>query len=62
MSEFVVFVSWSRTSSHQAADVFREWLPDALPGVKPWVSSEDITKGTSWFRAISDQLPAAGLA
>ena len=56
MAEFEIFISWSKSSSHQAAEAFQEWLPEALPGVKPWVSSEDITKGTPWFSAISDQL------
>jgi hypothetical protein len=56
VADFEIFVSWSRPSSRQAAEAFKDWLPEALPGVKPWMSSEDITKGTSWFKAISDQL------
>src|SRR5262249_20911444 len=60
MPEFEVFVSWSRPGSHQAALAFQEWLPEAVPGVKPWVSSGDISKGAAWFSEISKQLRRSG--
>ena len=47
-----IFVSWSGRESHAAARTLREWLPQVLPFVRPWVSSEDIRKGTRW----SDEL------
>ena len=56
MADLEVFVSWSRPGSHQTALAFVDWLPLVLPGVKPWLSSEDITKGTPWFASISEQL------
>ncbi|WP_420636398.1 toll/interleukin-1 receptor domain-containing protein [Candidatus Palauibacter sp.] len=47
-----IFVSWAGRDSHAAARILREWLPEVLPFVRPWVSSEDIRKGTRW----SDEL------
>jgi hypothetical protein len=56
MPDLEIFLSWSRPVSHQAAQAFADWLPDVLPGSKPWLSSEDITKGTPWFSSLSAQL------
>lgn len=56
MSPPEIFLSWSKSISHAAAKAFRELLPAVLGDVKPWVSSEDIRKGTGWFGSISDQL------
>jgi len=56
MSELEVFLSWSRSASHEVAKVFKDWLPVVLAGTRPWMSSEDIAKGTPWFVSISAQL------
>ena len=55
-----VFLSWSGEQSHQVAIALREWLPNVVQALDPWVSSSDIEKGESWFSAISDSLVAAG--
>ena len=47
-----IFVSWAGRDSHAVAMALRQWLPRVLPFVRPWVSSEDIRKGTRW----SDEL------
>ena len=47
-----IFVSWAERDSHAVALVLRRWLPEVLPFARPWVSSEDIRKGTRW----SDEL------
>ena len=47
-----IFISWAGRDSHAVALVLRRWLPEVLPFVRPWVSSEDIRKGTRW----SDEL------
>jgi len=47
-----IFVSWAGRDSHAIALFLRQWLPEVLPFVRPWVSSEDIRKGTRW----SDEL------
>jgi TIR domain len=56
VEEFEIFISWSKTASHQAAVAFKDWLKGVVNGVEPWVSSQDIEKGTSWFKSISEQL------
>ena len=57
MADLEILVSWSRPASHEAVQAFRGGrLPEVLPGVKPWLSSEDITKGTPWFASLSAQL------
>ena len=51
-----IFVSWAGRDSHAAALVLREWLPEVLPYVRTWVSSEDIRKGTRWSEELWGRL------
>jgi hypothetical protein len=51
-----VFISWSGTLSQEVATCFREFLPELLPGAKPWMSTEDIPKGKGWFSSILSQI------
>jgi len=48
----LVFISWSGSTGKAIADALGEWLETVLYGVKPWISSQDINKGTRW----SDEL------
>jgi len=49
-------LTWSGQESHEAALFFRSWLRDVLPGIQPWISSEDIAKGKKWFDELMGQL------
>ncbi|EHU4930491.1 toll-Interleukin receptor [Vibrio vulnificus] len=51
-----MFYSWSGVKSHRTAMAFAEWLPCVLNAVKPWVSSEDIDRGSIWLNDIMEQL------
>lgn len=51
-----VFLSWSGELSRQIACAFREWLPSVIQAVVPYVSSEDIDKGTRWSSDIATEL------
>ena len=47
-----VFISWSGEKSKSAAEVLREWIPNVLQSVDPFISSQDIETGVPWFNEI----------
>ena len=51
-----VFISWSGETSHLVAKVLRDWIPSMIQAVKPYVSSEDIDKGSRWSSDIATEL------
>ncbi len=51
-----VFFSWSGERSHSLAKAFREWLPNVIQAIDPWLSSVDITAGSRWQDEIAFQL------
>jgi hypothetical protein len=51
-----VFLSWSGEKSHKVALVFRDWFPSVIQSLVPYVSSEDIDKGTRWSTDIAKEL------
>lgn len=51
-----VFISWSGSLSQSLALLLREWLPSVLQVVEPYVSSEDIDKGSRWSSDIAKEL------
>lgn len=51
-----VFISWSKSLSQECAELLRDWIKCTLQASKPWMSSQDLDKGTVWFNEISTQL------
>ena len=51
-----IFISWSGEVSRNAAMALRDWLPSVIKAVKPFVSPEDIDRGSKWFPDISTKL------
>jgi TIR domain len=51
-----LFISWSGDVSKEIAGDFREWLPLINQTIEPYMSSEDIEKGTHWSSSIRREL------
>jgi hypothetical protein len=54
-----VFISWSGDRSRQVAEALREWMPQVLQFVDPWLSARDIDKGARWGTDIANELSAS---
>lgn len=51
-----VFLCWSGERSKAMAEALKDWLPQVVQAVKPWISSSDIDKGSRWITEMSDTL------
>jgi len=54
-----VFLTWSGKRSEEVAKALRKWLPKVIQNLDPWMSEDDIDKGTRWGSEISAQLQQA---
>lgn len=51
-----IFLSWSGNESKQLAAIFKEWLPNVLQFVEPYMSAKDISLGERWNNSITGNL------
>jgi hypothetical protein len=56
-----VFISWSGLRSKHIATAFRDWLPNVLQSVRPFISSQDILKGARGNVQIAKELEDAAV-
>jgi hypothetical protein len=54
-----VFISWSGSKSQAIANALRDWMPNVIQFITPWMSGEDIEKGARWSSDIATQLQNA---
>jgi hypothetical protein len=50
-----VFISHSGLRSSKVAGVLKEWLPNVIQAIEPWIS-DDIKKGKIWRQSITKEL------
>ncbi|MCL2873371.1 MAG: toll/interleukin-1 receptor domain-containing protein [Defluviitaleaceae bacterium] len=51
-----IFISWSGEPSKKIAEIMRKWIKNVIQSVEPFVSSEDIEKGSRWSADIAKEL------
>lgn len=48
-----IFISWSGVRSQRVAEALRDWLPNVIQALQPWMSASDIDKGVKWRTEIA---------
>ena len=51
-----VFISWSGEHSNKIAETLKKWIKHVIQSVEPFVSSEDVQKGSRWSADIAKEL------
>ncbi len=54
-----MFISWSGPTSQQVAEAIYDWFPSVLQVVTPYISSEDIDKGSRWSIELARELESS---
>jgi hypothetical protein len=51
-----IFLSWSGGKSRELAETLRDWLPDVIQSVEPFVSTQDIATGERSLKILASEL------
>jgi hypothetical protein len=51
-----VFISWSGDKSMSVAEAMRDWLPNVIQEVQPWMSRADFDAGSRWGLQLAQEL------
>lgn len=51
-----MFISWAKEPSRTVAETLRDWLPDLVQTLQPWMSSADIRAGARWNNEVAAAL------
>jgi hypothetical protein len=51
-----VFIGWSGQRSMKIGQILYDWLPVVHQNVKPFISTEEIKKGTRWASSVANEL------
>jgi TIR domain len=57
-----IFLCWSGDISKQVAIALREWLPEVIQNLSPFMSDEDIPRGAAWRDVLTKELKQTGFA
>lgn len=55
-----IFISWSGERSKWVAEALHSWLPKVIQSSRPWLSTQDIEKGTRGLSEMSNALNGMG--
>ncbi|MBR3569425.1 MAG: TIR domain-containing protein [Oscillibacter sp.] len=56
-----IFISWSKSVSHEIGQALYEWLPTVNPSWKTYIS-DDLEAGSVWFPELMKRLKTANIA
>jgi len=51
-----VLISWSGEKSKAVASALRDWIPNVIQVIEPWMSDSDIDAGKRWNHEVADAL------